>query len=233
MPDDWQRALAVVAHPDDLEYGAAMAVAKWTSQGRQVSYLLATRGEAGIDAMPPDRAGPLREAEQRAAAAAVGVGSVEFLDHPDGTVEYGLDLRRDIARAVRRHRPELIVSLNHHPTWGGRSLNMADHRALGLATLDAGRDAANRWVFPELLDEGLEPWGGVRWVAFSGSPDPSHAVDTTGHLEAAVASLEAHRAYLDGLGGDFDPREFLGSSARGTGERFGTELAVAFELYPL
>src|ERR671919_72012 len=93
MPDDWQRALAVVAHPDDLEYGCAAAIAGWTDQGREVAYLLATRGEAGIDGIAPAECAPLREREQRASAAVVGVSVVEFLDHRDGVIEYGTDLR--------------------------------------------------------------------------------------------------------------------------------------------
>lgn len=119
MPTDWQRALAVVAHPDDLEYGCAAAIADWTDGGREVVYVLATRGEAGIDTTAPDACAPLREAEQRASAAVVGVSTVEFLDHRDGVVEYGLALRRDISAAIRRHRPELVITLNHRETWGG------------------------------------------------------------------------------------------------------------------
>src|SRR6476620_447431 len=105
--------MAVVAHPDDMEYGAAAAVARWTDQGRSVVYVLATRGEAGIDGRHPSEVGPLREAEELAGAAEVGVDVVEFLGHRDVVIEYGLDLRRDIARAIRRHRPELLVTLTH------------------------------------------------------------------------------------------------------------------------
>lgn len=148
MPDDWQRALAVVAHPDDLEYGCAAAVAGWTDGGREVAYLLASRGEAGIDTMEPAECAPLREREQRASAAVVGVSTVEFLDHKDGVIEYGTGLRRDIAAAIRRHRPELVITLNHRDTWGGTSWNTPDHRAVGRATLDAAADAGNRWIFP-------------------------------------------------------------------------------------
>src|SRR4051812_34197191 len=108
LPENWQRCLAVAAHPDDIEYGTASAIARWTAQGKQVTYLLATRGEAGIDGMHPDQAGPLREAEERAGAAEVGVDAVEFLDHRDGTIEGGPALRRDIVRAIRRHRPEVV-----------------------------------------------------------------------------------------------------------------------------
>jgi len=88
----------------------------------------------------------VREAEERASAAIVGVETVEFLDHPDGLIEYGVPLRRDLARAVRRHRPEIVITINHHTDWGGGHLNMADHRHVGLAALDAVRDAANRWL---------------------------------------------------------------------------------------
>jgi LmbE family N-acetylglucosaminyl deacetylase len=90
VPEDWERAVAVVAHPDDLEYGAASAVARWTAQGKEVSYLLATRGEAGIAGQDPARVGPLRVQEEIRSAAVVGVSQVDFLDHPDGLVEYGL-----------------------------------------------------------------------------------------------------------------------------------------------
>src|SRR5262252_318111 len=84
------RVLAVVAHPDDLEYGAAAAVAAWTDAGQEVVYLLATRGEAGIDGMDPTASAAAREAEERESAALVGVSTVEFLDHPDGVIEYGV-----------------------------------------------------------------------------------------------------------------------------------------------
>jgi len=144
LDEDWTRALAVVAHPDDLEYGAASAVAHWTDQGKWVGYVLATSGEAGIDGMDPAQAGPLRRDEERAGAARVGVDTVEFLDHRDGVVEYGLALRSDLARAIRRHRPEVLVLSNFELRWGFGGLNMADHRVVGLAALDAARDAGNR-----------------------------------------------------------------------------------------
>lgn len=231
LAEDWERAMAVVAHPDDLEYGAASAIARWTAQGKEAVYVLATRGEAGIDSMAPEEAGPLRAEEERRSAQAVGVRTVEFLDHPDGMIEYGLPLRRDIARSIRRHRPNVIVSLNPHPTWGGRALNMADHRAVGAAILDAVRDAANRWVFRELLDEGLDPWKGVRMVCFSGAPEPTHAVDVTGFIDRGITSLQEHQAYLAGLGGEFDPATFLRNHAAEVGKRLGCELAVSFEVF--
>jgi len=230
LDENWQRALAVVAHPDDLEYGAASAVARWTSQGKSVGYLLATRGEAGIDGMPPSEVGPLREQEEINSARIVGVDTVEFLDYPDGVIEYGLPLRRDIARAVRRYRPEVMITLNFELTWGGTILNMADHRWLGLAVLDAARDAGNRWIFPEFLEEGLQPWSRVKKVFVSGSAKPTHAVDVTDFMDQGVASLQAHRAYLENLSGDFEPDKFLRQNAAANGKRFGCTYAVAFEV---
>nr|BFE79013.1 hypothetical protein GCM10020093_016140 [Planobispora longispora] len=99
----------------------------------------------------------MREREQRASAAVVGVTSVEFLDHQDGVIQYGPALRRDLAAAIRRHRPELVLTINHHDTWGGTFWNTPDHRAVGRAALDAAADAGNRWIFPELADRGLSP----------------------------------------------------------------------------
>jgi LmbE family N-acetylglucosaminyl deacetylase len=224
LPEDWDRALAIVAHPDDMEYGAASAVARWTRQGKTVAYVLVTRGETGIDSLPPDECALVREAEERASAEVVGVSTVDFLGHPDGLVEYGVPLRRDLTAAIRRHRPEVIVGLNHHDTWGGRSLNMADHRNTGLAVLDAVRDASNPWVFP---DAG-EAWKGVRMVCESGSPEVTHAVDVTDTIDLGVASLEAHRAYLAHVGGD---TEFLRSYAEQTGARLGTRYATSFEVF--
>lgn len=230
MPTDWQRGLAIVAHPDDLEYGAAGAIAAWTAEGREIAYLLVTRGEAGIDGIAPERAGPLREAEQRASAAEVGVRTLEFLGYPDGVIEYGVPLRRDLAHAIRRHRPELVVTLNHHAGWGPGSWNTPDHRAVGRAVLDAAGDAGNRWIFP---DPALEPWNGIRWVAVVGSPQPTHAVDVGAQLDRAVASLAAHRAYLAALS-DEPPeqhaRTFIEQMTAAVSERFAGRPAVAFEL---
>lgn len=236
MPEDWHTALAVVAHPDDMEYGASAAVARWTDQGKAVSYLLVTAGEAGMDGLAPEEAGPLRSAEQQAACEAVGVEDLEILDHPDGMLVYGLDLRRSIATAIRRVRPDLVITLNHRDTFGAGNLNMADHKVTGLATIDAVRDADNRWVFRDLVEAGLEPWGGVRWVAVANSPEPTHAVPVgEGDVERAVASLAAHEAYLAGLGGGpmADPGAFLRGLFADAAARFDGTPSMTFELLPM
>ena len=202
MPDDWQRALVVVAHPDDIEYGIAAAVAVWTAAGKEVHYLLATRGEAGIAGMPPEQAAPLRESEERASAAVVGVTEVEFLDQRDGVLEAGPALRRQLAGGIRRHRPDLVVTMWGGDTWTAPgvspgALNSPDHRALTRSVLDAVADAANEWIFPELVEE---PWSGVQYVAVQHmGGEPPHSVDVSGGVAAAVASLTEHRRYLEAL----------------------------------
>ncbi len=229
VQEDWQKALAVVAHPDDLEFGSAAAVARWTSQGKEIVYCMLTSGEAGIDGVAPDESGPLREAEQIESARIVGVSSVEFLGQPDGTIEYGVALRRLITSVIRRHQPEIVITNNFRDTWDGDVLlNQADHINTGRATLDAVRDAANRWIFP---DAG-ERWNGVRQVWASGSPNSRHAVDTTATFDLGVESLRAHKAYIEGLNWpDFDPAEFLEGIARTTGTRHGTKYATPFEVF--
>ena len=202
LPEDFASVLCVVAHPDDIEYGTAAAVARWTEAGKTVTYFLLTRGEAGIDTMAPGEAATVREAEERASAAVVGVTEVDFGNHRDGIVEYGLDLRRDIAREIRRRRPDLVVTGDYGDRFVAGMLNQADHRAVGLATVDAVADAGNRWIFPELVDDGFEPWN-VAMLAFAGTPRPTHYVDVSDKVQQAVESLEAHTAYNSALPDEF------------------------------
>jgi LmbE family N-acetylglucosaminyl deacetylase len=236
LNEDWQRGLAIVAHPDDLEFGAAAAIARWTAQGKQIVYTLLTSGEAGIDGMDPVEAGPTREEEQRASAAIVGVSQVDFLGLPDGVLEYSVALRRDLSRVIRTYKPDIVITNNFRDSWdeAGNALNMSDHIVTGRAVLDAVRDAANRWVFPEQIGSGLEKWGGVREVWAAGSPLSKHAADTTETFDLGVQSLAAHAAYLRGLGsGDFDPEEFLEGFSRQTGSRLGVRYAAGFEVFRL
>jgi len=231
VPENWRTALAIVAHPDDLEYGAASAIAKWTAQGKTVKYVMVSKGEAGIDGMDPSVVGPLRMQEEINSARVVGVDTVDFLDYTDGVIEYGLPLRRDLSREIRRHRPDVIITINHHLQFFSGHLNMADHRWVGLAVFDAARDAGNRWIFPELLAEGYEPWNDVRFVAVFGSTEPTHAVDVSGHWETGLASLREHKAYLQNLGDvGNSPFEFLTAHAREAGASFGCDYASYAEL---
>lgn len=229
VPEDWNRALAVVAHPDDLEYGAASAIARWTAQGKHISYCLVTSGEAGIDSLAPDACARLRQGEQRASAAVVGVENVEFLNYADGLIEPGIELRRDLAAAIRRHRPDVLISISHRELVGG-GLNHADHRAVGTALLDAVRDASNRWIFPGV---GGDPHSDIRFAIFNSSPNVTHGVDITDTIEAGVASLEAHGQYLaalaEGTPGK-EPGPFLRGIAEACGPRLGVSAATLFEL---
>lgn len=233
MPDAWSRALVIVAHPDDVEYGLSAAVAVWTAAGKDVRYVLATRGEAGIAGLAPDESAPARTREQIASSAVVGVDVVEFLDHPDGRLVEGLDLRRDLAAAVRRHQPELVLTLNYQDTWGPGAWNSADHRALGRSVIDAVSDAANEWIFPELTSHHLAPWRGARWVAVMSPTTSTHALDVSEGIESAVRALSEHRLYLGALSPDPVEEQARRQIGRVTAPnpRFGNLPSVTFEVF--
>lgn len=233
LPDEsWSRVLCVVAHPDDMEYGASAAVATWAERGVEVSYLLLTSGEAGMQT-PPEDVGPVRAQEQQRACDAVGVSNLMILDHPDGMLMPTLELRRDIARVIRQVRPDAVITANFDfEAYGG--LNQADHRAAGIATVDAVRDADNNWVFRELAEsEGLPKWH-TQWLLVVGHPAPTHAksVDEKA-VASAVASLECHEAYLADLPGHPKPAEFIPQILQQGGEAAGAEYAVLFKSYDL
>jgi len=231
FPDEaFRRVLCVVAHPDDVEYGASSAIAAWTARGVEVAYLLLTRGEAGMDGSPPQQTAELRTHEQIAGAHAVGVSRVDFLDYPDGVLESSLELRRDIARFIRSGQPDAVLVGSWDVEFVA-GLNQADHRVAGLAALDAVRDAGNRWVFPELLDQGLQPWS-VRWLLVVGDPRPTHGVDVSGEpLERGIASLEAHARYLAGIAGHPPPRPMITGITAVQGRAMGVPNAVLFRTW--
>ena len=234
LPEEsFKRVLCVVAHPDDMEYGASAAVARWTEREIEVGYLLLTRGEAG---MPNPSRGDGSAAPRGAAGRVhiVGVSHLTVLDHPDGVLVYGLDLRRDICREIRRFKPDVVLGTAYdiETPWG---FDQADHRAAGLATLDAVRDAGNRWVFPEQVDdEGHEPHS-ARWYIVPGmAGHATHGVDVTGEpLRRGVASLEAHTAYLAALPGHPAPAELIPMFTAMSGKAMGVEHAVLFRAYDL
>lgn len=231
LPDGaFRRVLCVAAHPDDIEYGTSAAVAAWTARGVEVRYLMLTHGEAGMDGTRPSETSRIRTGEQVSAGQAVGVTEIAFLDHPDGVMVESLALRRDIARTIRRFRPDVVLTGSWEVEFVA-GLNQADHRVAGLATLDAIRDAGNRWVFPELLEDGLEPWP-VTWFLVSGHSRPNHAVDVTGPaLEAGIDSLDAHAAYLAGIPGHPSPRELLTTITEMQGRGAGVGNAVLFRAW--
>lgn len=189
---DVQRVLCVFAHPDDIDFGAAGTVAGWVDRGIEVAYLLVTRGDAGgFDDTPRELMPGIREAEQRAAAAVVGVKQVDFLEgYGDGTVTPTLQLRKDITSAIRRFRPDRILTSSPLRRWeriAGPS--HPDHLAVGEATTCAVYpDSRNEFAF---MDLGLPPWT-VREIWYSAGPDPDHAVDVTDTFDRKIAALRAH-----------------------------------------
>lgn len=225
------RLLCIVAHPDDMEYGASAAVAKWTSQGKEVSYLLLTRGEAGIRDMDPEKVAPLRADEQRQACALVGVSDLEILGFPDGLLAPDLKLRHAIAKKIRQFRPDAVMVT----TWDlktGWGLNHADHRAAGIATVDAIRDADNPWLFTDLRDEGLGAWKADRLLV--NGADPTHAVELEpDHVDRAVKSLEAHTVYLEALRDHPAPSEMIPGITAGGGKSAGVEYALPVQVYDM
>ncbi|MGW0436090.1 PIG-L deacetylase family protein [Micromonospora sp. NPDC003197] len=217
---DVRRALAVFAHPDDIDFGSAGTIASWVDEGIEVTYLLITRGDAGgFDDTPRDELPLLREREQRTAAAAVGVHEVNFLDgYSDGTLSPTLALRRDITAAIRRVRPDRVLTSSPLRRWEHLTgPSHPDHLAAGEATTCAiYPDARNPFAFPELLQEGLEPWV-VREVWYAGGPDPDHVVDITDKFEQKVAALRAHTSQTAHLDLENWLREWLGATARAAG----------------
>jgi LmbE family N-acetylglucosaminyl deacetylase len=226
------RVLVVVAHPDDVDFGAAGTIAAWTDAGVEVSYCLATYGDAGgFDDTPRERMPALREAEQRAAAKAVGVEDLTFLGHPDGRMYVTHELRRDIARQIRRVRPQRVLTQSPERNWQRVAASHPDHLAVGEAALCAVYpDGRNPFAHPELLaEEGLEPWS-VPEVWLMGGPRPDHYVDVTDTFDRKLAALRAHTsqtAHMTDLEGML--RTWHGANALAAGLPEG-RLAEAFQV---
>jgi LmbE family N-acetylglucosaminyl deacetylase len=197
--DDPRHALVVVAHPDDIDFGMAGTVATLTAAGTEVTYCLVTSGEAGPpDDMDRDELRELREREQTAAAAEVGVTDLRFLHLPDGRLEPNLALRRDISRVIRQVRPDLVIAQSGMRTYDSVYRNHPDHLAVGEATASAVYpDSRNRWAHTELLAEELEPHAVERmWI---GGGEPNHFVDITDVFDRKLAALRRHASQVSGF----------------------------------
>jgi LmbE family N-acetylglucosaminyl deacetylase len=197
--DGVRRVLVVTAHPDDVDFGAAGAVAAFTAAGLDVAYCIVTNGDAGgsdRSMSRPDMAA-LRQDEQRAAAAVVGVSDVRFLGHPDGRVQPSLELRRDISRVIRQFQPERVITQSPERNWDSMYASHPDHLAAGEAAVSAVYpDARNPFAHPELLDdEGLEPWTVPElWIMGPGAT--GIAVDTTATVPRKIAALLSHKSQI-------------------------------------
>jgi LmbE family N-acetylglucosaminyl deacetylase len=192
--DEVQRALVICAHPDDVDFGAAGTVATWTEAGVDVAYCIVTDGDAGgFDPSVPRAEIPgIRRTEQTAAAKAVGVSDLAFLGYPDGRLLTSLDLRRDLAREIRRVRPQRVVCPSPERNWQRVFASHPDHLAAGEAALAAVYpDARNPFAHPELLVDGYEPWT-VLEVWMMAAPVRNRWVDITDVLPRKLDALRNH-----------------------------------------
>ncbi|HEY2215044.1 MAG TPA: PIG-L deacetylase family protein [Acidimicrobiales bacterium] len=217
-PDDGvHRVLVVTAHPDDVDFGSAGTIAAFTKAGLEVTYCIVTNGDAGGSDREMTRADMalLRQREQRAAAAEVGVTDVRFLGHADGQVQASIELRRDISRVIRQVQPERVITQSPERRWDFIFASHPDHLAAGEAAVCAVYpDARNPFAHPELLqDEGLEPWTVHELWIMSGT-DSNVAVDTTTTIERKVAALLCHESQITDLPG-MTERIMTGGKAQG------------------
>jgi LmbE family N-acetylglucosaminyl deacetylase len=208
LPDsEVSRALAIMAHPDDVDFSAAGLIAQWTAAGIEVTYCLVTDGDAGgfDQSIPRPEMAQIRRREQTAAAKLVGVDQLIFLGYPDGRVEANLDLRKALSRVIRQTRPDRVICqsalMNYERIYGSHP----DHLAAGQASIAAiYPDSRNPFAYPELMaDEQLEPWT-VRetWVPIA--TNSNHSVDITSHMDLKIAALRAHASQhrdADGMEG--------------------------------
>jgi LmbE family N-acetylglucosaminyl deacetylase len=213
-----ESAMAIVAHPDDIEFSCAGTLARWAKAGARISHVLLTSGEVGIaePGMTKARAAEIREAEVQAAAAIVGAVDVVFLREPDGLLSPTLELRKKIVREIRRFRPEVIVCGDPTVVWAGASyINHPDHRAAAQAALDATFPAAGQPnLFEELQEEGLTAHKPRRvYVNTWDGGDVFINIEET--VDLKIEALRAHKSQM----GEWDPgpsvREWAAGSARG------------------
>jgi LmbE family N-acetylglucosaminyl deacetylase len=221
-------ALILFAHPDDAEFMCGGTVAKWVREGCEVHYVVVTDGSAGSNepGVTREELRPVRDREQRAAAEVLGVRSITFLGEVDGMLEVTLETRRKVTREVRRLRPEVIVAPDPSRLWFGDGyINHSDHKAAGMLALSAVMpDAPTRLMFPELLDEGIEPFEVHNLWLSSGEPDTY--VDITDTIEIKLKALQEH---VSQLGPDAESR--VRERAQQVGQEAGHAFAEAFKTF--
>ena len=225
----FERALVVVAHPDDAEFMAAGTVAKWTREGKQVAYVLCTNGDKGTadPEMAPAKLAQIRQAEQRAACAALGVYDVTFLGYPDQYLQNTLELRRDIARQIRRFRPDVVICQDPVRHLSGRGLNHPDHRNAGDATLDAIFPTARDYhAFPELVAEGFMPHKALQVLIGMGGDDQANLwIDISDVIDVKAEAVRQHKSQVRNPEG---VEERVKTGAKRTAGERGMQYAEAF-----
>ncbi len=219
-----ERAMVVMAHPDDPEFSCAGTVARWSQTGTEVCYVLCTSGDVGIaePGMTRAKAATIREAEERDAAKILGVKEVVFLGEPDGLLQPTLELRKKIVRQIRRFRPEVVITGDPTVVWASESyINHPDHRAAATAALDATFPAAGQPnLFEELEEQGLSAHK-PRKVYVTTWGDPDIFVNITDTIDLKIEALRAHKSQMK----DWDPEEMIKNWAAERGK--GKEMAYA------
>ncbi len=200
-----KRILGVFAHPDDPEFFAGATFAKWAADGAEITFVVATSGDKGSSdpEMTSERLAEIREEEERKAADVLGVKEVIFLRYKDGELFPTLDLRRDITRAIRMTKPDIVVTLDPTRFWYGTGgINHPDHRAIGAATLEAVFPTArDRLNFIEMeRDEGLEVHKALT-VYIAGAEEPTVTIDVTDSIETQIKSLYEHKSQISDMEG--------------------------------
>jgi LmbE family N-acetylglucosaminyl deacetylase len=220
------RVMVIAAHPDDPEFGCAGTVLKWAQAGKHVTYVLLTSGDKGSHdpELRPGRLAAMRESEQRAAAAELGVKEVVFLRHPDGILENTLELRRQLANIIRHHKPHVVVTID---PWRHYQLH-PDHRAAGQAALDAVYAAREWYIFPEQLVDGIDPWR-VKEVYLFWTENADYWEDISCCLEARISALARHASQV---GNDTAKlAERIRQRARDVGQKPGYAAAEEFKRF--
>jgi LmbE family N-acetylglucosaminyl deacetylase len=226
-----KRAMVIVAHPDDIEFSCAGTVARWVREGAQVCYVLCTSGDVGIaqPGMTKARAAEIREAEQREAAAIIGVQEVVFLREPDGMLEATLALRKKLVREIRRFRPDAVICGDPQALWAGENyINHPDHRAAALAALDAIFPAAGQPnLFEELAGEGLSAHKVYKVFVIAWDRGENYTyVDISSTIDLKIAALKAHKSQM----GDWDPTESVKAWAAERAKGLEIDYAESFRV---
>jgi LmbE family N-acetylglucosaminyl deacetylase len=225
------RALIVSAHPDDIEFGAAGTIARWVDEGADVTFCIVTDGSSGTQDRDLMGGGlqQLRIDETRCAADVLGVGEVVWLGYPDGYLEYTLELRRDIARVFRTYRPHRYMVMDPTPTIEDRFINHPDHRATGQASLDVAMTAGTTpGHFPELLDEGLDPWRGLRELWIMGPAGGPVVTDISSTIDRKIDALKCHKSQVGERADEIG--EWIRSRTAEAGKEHGYAHAESFRV---
>lgn len=224
-----QTAMFICAHPDDLEFGVAGTAAKWARNGCDVTYVLITDGNTGSheDGMTKEALAKIRRAEQEEAARITGVSSCIFLGHDDGLLVNTLELRKELVRIIRQHKPQVVGCMdptNYFPS--ADYINHPDHRAAGAAVLDAVFPAAEMsMLYPDLFKEGLmghKP--NYVYVYFTTEDKINCYVDISETIDVKLKALRAHTSQM----GDWDPTERIKTWASETGKKVGFDFAERY-----